>query len=162
MRWSTLLLVASCCVACPAQVTDVGLTLGLNAGGISGGLFGQACGLVTCGPLPGGTMAAGSSAAVAHHGAPNSPFALVIGLPGPCFQFPGIANDVMLSLPPVTLAVGATSAAPSTSLCQQGQARFVLQLPPTAPSGVVFRLQSLGVSNSGALAFSPAIEVTVR
>jgi hypothetical protein len=144
-----------------AQVTDVGLTVTAGGGGLSGATAGQECGLVTCGPLPGGTVSPNGGLAIVHHAAPNSPFVLAIGFPGPCFQFPGIANDFMMALPPVTLAVGTTSAV-QPSPCQQGTAPARLALPATAPSGLVFRLQSLGVSNSGALAFGPAIEATVR
>jgi hypothetical protein len=162
MRWSAAFPLVFLAFPALAQVTDVGLTLGLNAAGTTGGQVGQACGIVTCGALPGGTMGPGRAASVLHHAAASTPFALAIGFPGPCFQFPGIANDVMLNLPPVTLAVGVTTSAPSTSVCQQGVGRYVLTLPATAPRGLVFRLQSLGVSGSGALAFGPAIEITVQ
>jgi hypothetical protein len=157
---SALLVLASVPIPALAQVTDVGLTL---VGTLTGStnMSGQICGTVTCGPLPGGTMAPGGGAVVFHHAAPDTPFALAIGLPGPCTQVPGIANDLMLSMPPVTVAVGIANGVGNPA-CQQGLMRLLLILPGNAPSGVVFRLQSLGVSNSGAPAFRPAIEVTIR
>ena len=143
-----------------AQVNDVGLTM---TGPTNTSLVGQACGPVTCTPFAAGALPPGAARTVTHHAAPNSLYALAIGLPGPCIQFPGITNDVQLLLPPVTLAVGLTVASsPTTAACRQGQARYQFVLPTGAPSGVVFRLQSLGVSNSGALAFGPAIEATVQ
>jgi hypothetical protein len=143
-----------------AQVNDVGLTM---TGPTNTSVVGQACGPLACTLFNAGTLAPGAARTVTHHAALNSLYALAIGLPGPCLQFPGIANDVLLLLPPVTLAVGVTaSPGLSTSACRQGQARYQFIVPAGAPSGVVFRLQSLGVSNSGALAFGPAIEATVQ
>jgi hypothetical protein len=157
---SSSLLVLLLCVPAAAQVTDVGLTM---FGATNTSLAGQACGPVPCGPFAAGTMRPGETRTVVHHAAASTPYVLAIGFPGPCFPFPGIANDVQLALPPVTLAVGATAAQGfSTAVCRQTQARYQLTLPAGAPSGIVFRLQSLGVSNSGALAFGPAIEATVQ
>ena len=136
-------------------VNDVGLTIGDPNTSVS---VGQACGPVACTPLLGGTMAGGSTRTVLHHAAPNSPFVLAIGLPGPCLQIPGLANSLLLLPLPVTLTVGIVSSPSLTANCHQGTGRFSLTLPAGAPSGVVFRLQSIGVSNSGAVAFGPAIE----
>jgi hypothetical protein len=92
-----------------------------------------------------------------------TPFALAIGVPGPCISFTGIANVLQLGPPVATLAVGVTSTPPFfPTPCNQGVAMYGLQVPPGAPPGLVVRFQSLGVSNSGALAFGPAIEATVQ
>jgi hypothetical protein len=160
MRPSHVLAVLALCVPAAAQVTDVGLTM---TGNSNTSLVGQACGATSCTPVAAGAIRPGDTRILTHHAAAGTPYALAIGLPGPCFSFPGIANDVLLQLPPVTLAVGVTlPSGISTAVCRQTQARYQFVLPAGAPSGVVFRLQSLGVSNSGALAFSPAIEATVQ
>jgi hypothetical protein len=159
MRWIAPSLIAlAFAAALPAQAIDVGLTL---SGGVLTVQYGQSCGPVACTPFPGGTMRPGETRTVTHHAPQNTPYVLAIGFPGACFQFPGIENSVLLAVPPATLAIGSVTMPALTAACRQSQARYQLTLPP-APSGLVFRLQSLGQSNSGALAFGPAIEVTVQ
>jgi hypothetical protein len=160
MRWfprslPTLVLAG----ALGAQATDVGLTM---SGGALTVQYGQSCGPVTCTPFPGGTMQPGDTRTVTHHAPQNTPYVLAIGFPGPCFPFPGIDNSVLLAVPPVTLAIGSASLPALTAACRQAQARYQFTLPAAAPGGIVFRLQSLGQSGTGALAFGPAIEVTVQ
>lgn len=145
-------------VPAAAQATDVGLTM---TGGLLTVIYGQACGPVACTPFSGGAMAPGESRVIVHHAARNTPYVLAIGFAGPCTAFPGIENSLLLQLLPATLSVGVASAPSLTSVCPQAQARYQLNLPMTAPTGFSFRLQSLGVSNSGALAFGPAIDVQV-
>jgi hypothetical protein len=146
--------------ALPAQgVTDVGLTLD---GGALTVLYGQTCGAVACAPFPGATIGYGTTRTLTHYAALNSPFVLAMGLPGPCFQFPGIANSVLLGAPIVTLAVGITNQPVLTAACRVAGVRYQLAMPPAGPIGLVVRFQSLGVSNSGMPAFGPAIEVTTQ
>jgi hypothetical protein len=157
MRLRSAFALCTLSAAVPAQVQDVGLTLD---GGMLTVLYGQICGPVGCATFPGATIAFGETRTVAHYAALNSPFVLAIGLPTPCWQVPGIANDALLGAPIITLAVGSASQPILTGACNQAGARVRLSMPPAGPSGVTFVLQSLGVSNSGAIAFGPAIEVT--
>src|SRR5262249_23626380 len=113
-----------------------------------------------CSPFAVGNFPVGGTRVLMHHAAPGSPFVLAIGLPGPCLQFPGLANSLLLQLLPETLTVGLVGPLSVTANCPQGIGRFRLTIPAGTPSGVVFRLQSLGISNSGAAAFGPALEAT--
>lgn len=147
----------------PAQsgpVNDVGLTMD---GGVLTVIYGQVCGPVTCQPLPGGTIAGGESRTLVHYSAPVSPYVIALGLPGNCAQIAGIANVLLLGPPVLTVAVGLTSAPPFVPTpCDQGLAIHTLTVPRGAPSGVAFRVQSLGVSNSGALGFGPSIATAIQ
>jgi hypothetical protein len=141
-----------------AQTTDVGLTMD---GGMLTVLYGQACGPVGCQPFPGGAVGQGQTRTLIHYGAPVSLYVIAAGLPAPCAAIPGIDNVLMLANP-IVLGFGLTSAPPFVPTpCQQGLAHQQLVIPPTAPIGVTFRLQSLGFGNSGALALGPAIETTI-
>lgn len=162
MRSPAAVLASFLAVSIPAQtttVTDVGLTM---ASGLLTVLWGQSCGPVTCTPMPGGSVGLGSTLNITHHAAMNSPFFIAIGLPGPCIPVSGFANSLLLGQPAELLAAGSVTQGSAISACRQGQARHTMQIPPTAPVPITFRLQSLGVSNSGQLAFSPAIETTLR
>jgi hypothetical protein len=143
----------------PAQAQDVGLTMD---GGILTVIYGQDCGPVTCTPMIGGAVGQGQSRTLVHYSEPQSLYAIAIGFPGPCVAIPGFDNALLLSSP-LILGFGLTSSPPFVPLpCQQGIANESFTIPPNAPIGVVFRVQSLGVSpSSGVLAFSPAIEATI-
>ncbi|HLQ37327.1 MAG TPA: hypothetical protein VK348_05985 [Planctomycetota bacterium] len=158
MRFTALLAGALGAALHAQGVNDVGLTMN---GASTGQIFGQSCGPVGCTPFTGGTIPFGASRQLTHWAVINTPYAIAIALPQPCWQFPGIANDILLAPPIVTLAVGVVSQPALTAACRQAVARATLVLPPAGPSGIVVRLQSLGVSGSGAFAFGPAIEVTV-
>ena len=151
-------------VSAPAQatVTDVGLTL---LGSSITPLYGQYCGNVTCTPFTGRTVALSQTVSLVHYAAPSSPFVIAIGLPGPCIQFPGIANSVLLDLSTVqTLSIAVTSGAGQIPTCPQVTSRgaFTMTMPPTAPLPITFRFQSLGVSNNTMPAFSNALELTLQ
>ena len=136
-----------------AQEQDIGLTLDR---------LGQICGTVTCAPIPVGTIARGSTGTVFHYSAVVSPYVVAIGLPGPCVVIPGLGNSLLLGSPIETLSVGTTSTPPFVPTpCQQGVALLQLPIPAAAPVGFLFRLQSAGVSNSGTIAFGPALEATI-
>ena len=161
MRQLSCIVLGALAAALPSQATgvnDVGLTL---SGGVLTVIYGQTCGPLACAPFPGGTIALGETRTVTHWAAPTTPYVLAIGFPGPCIQFPGVANSLLLGFPIETLAIGTVQLASSISACRQGAARYTLVMPPAGPTGIMFRLQSLGVGNSGALAFGPAIEVTL-
>lgn len=153
----------SCCLALAtaaahAQATDVGLTMD---GGLLTVLYGQICGPVACTPFVGGAVGAGQSRSLVHYGAPQSLYAIAIGLPMPCVAIPGIDNVALLNNP-VFLDAGVTSAPPFVPTpCQQGVPSAGLTIPANAPLGFVFRVQSFGVSNSGQFALGPAIEATI-
>ena len=153
---AALLLAAS---FAPAQSQDIGLT---SSGGPLTVLYGQICGPVACQPFVGGNVAAGQTRDFTHYGAPRSNYAIVLGLPGPCTSLPGLDNRLLLGPPFVPIAAGLTSAPPLVpTRCGQGLAPNTLAIPRTAPIGLVFRVQSFGVSNSGAQGFGPAIDVTI-
>jgi hypothetical protein len=164
MRFRTSASIAFIAAATPLlcqtnTVNDIGLVMSSSN---AGSVFGQACGPVTCATFPAGTVGLGATRGLTHYGAPNSPYVLAIGLPGPCTPFPGIGNFLNLAIPMQTLAIGVASAPNPTSACLQGSGRYVLNLPAAAPTPITFRVQSLGMSNSGAPAFGPAIEATLQ
>jgi hypothetical protein len=139
------------------NATDVGIQI---IGSSATSSYGQMCGAVTCTPIPAGTVTPASSRIVTTYGGPGSPYILAIGLPGPCFPFPGIANVLLLSSP-VTLTVGTTLLL-ATTTCTVGPARYTLAVPAGAPTGFTFRLQSLCMSYAlGIPAFTPALEVHI-
>lgn len=158
----TLLLGFSFCAmlsaSAMAQVPDVGLTMD---GGVLTVIYGQVCGPVSCTPLTGGTVGAGQTRSLVHYSAPATLYAIAIGFAGPCVAVPGFDNPLLLQSP-LILGFGLTSAPPFVPLpCQQGIASESFTLPNTTPPGIVFRVQSLGVSPStGLFAFSDAIEAT--
>ena len=167
MRVLGLLLVLVLAANMPSQtgsVTDIGLTMMSGSGPASvGPVTGQMCGVVTCTPFVAPSMSGGETRAVRHHAPTNSLYALAIGLPsGACVPYPGLANYLLLMPPIETLAVGALGPLMLVSSCQQGMAFFQLTVPATAPAGITFRLQSVGVSATGQFALSPAIEVTTQ
>lgn len=140
-----------------AQAIDVGLTMD---GGVLPVIYGQDCGPVTCTPFVAGTVGVNQPRNLIHYAAPQTLYVIGLGLPAPCVAIPGIDNVLLLG-GPIVLDWGITSTPPFVPLpcnLSQGIANFALVLPPTVPIGVTFRLQSLGVSSSGALAFGPAIE----
>lgn len=159
MRSSTILLLAAFTtapLAAQGPVNDVGLALSV---GPPTAVVGQVCGPVTCQPFA-TTAGRGQVLTFVHYSAPISPFALAIGLQGPCRQIPGIGNPLLLAAP-VTLQVGLTSNTPTIrTICDQGLAVEVLTVPASIPPGLVVRVQSLGTSNAGPVGFGPAIEVT--
>lgn len=139
-----------------AQAQDVGLTLDVSP------FFGQDCGPVTCQPLPGGIVSMLQPRVLTHYGAAQSFYAIAIGLPGPCLQVPGFDNVLLLSDPIILIGAGITSSPPFVPLpCDQGIANETLLLPAGLAIGLVFRIQSIGISGSGVLAFSAAIEATI-
>jgi hypothetical protein len=158
-RASLVLFLVSPLAAQANTVTDVGLIMATNN---VGAVFGQACGAVSCTVFPGGTVGLGQTRGLTHFAAPNTPFILAIGLPGQCISFPGIANFLNMAIPMETLTIGTTSSANPTGACLQRAGRYVLTLPPNAPTPITFRVQSLGMSNSGTAAFGPAIESTLQ
>jgi len=98
-----------------------------------------------------------------HFGAPNSFFAIGVGtVPLFCVPVAGIANDLLLGNPILTIGVGFTSNRLASTPCAQGTGQFVLRVPPGTPIGITFNVQSLGFSTStGLAAFSPAISSSV-
>jgi hypothetical protein len=158
MHFPALTAFAFATAASAQSVNDIGLQMD---GGLLTVIYGQSCGPLACAPFIGGNLNGGGTRNLIHWSAQNTAYAIAIGLPGPCVAFPGIGNSLLLDPSSiVTLAVGATVPAP-TAACRQGQARAQLTLPPVVPPGIVFRLQSLGISPStGSPALGPAIEVT--
>lgn len=144
----------------PAQVgtvPDVGLTM-------SGGFplpvtVGQECGPFVCAPIPSAPISRGGARTMTHYAAPNTLFAMGVGtVPLFCVPVAGIANDLMLGNPILTIGVGYTSALNPATPCFQGTGQVVLNVPAGAPIGIAFNVQSVGFSPStGLLAFSPAI-----
>jgi hypothetical protein len=140
-----------------AQATDVGMTMD---GGMLTVIYGQDCGPVACTPFVGGTVGIGQSRSVQVFAAPQSLYAVALGFPGTCLAIPGIENSLLLSSP-VILNASITSAPPFVPLpCQQGVSSESFTIPAAAPTGIVFRIQVFGQSNSGAWAFGPTIEAT--
>lgn len=154
----TLSMTAVTCSAVAAQSQDIGLWLD---GGMLTVIYGQDCGPVGCAPMFGGTMTGGEARNLTMLSAPQTLYALAIGTPGGCVTVPGFDNAVLLQ-DIIVLDFGLTSAPPFVPYpCQQGLAGYTLQLPASFPAGIVFRLQSLGVSvANGVFGFGPAIEVT--
>jgi hypothetical protein len=143
--------------SCRAQAQDVGLWM---SGGFLTVIWGQDCGPVGCAPLFGSFVGRGETRSLTHLSAPQSLYAVAIGFPGPCLAIPGIDNALLLGSP-VILGAGVTTSPPFVPTpCQQGLASESFTIPPNAPAGVVFRVQSFGLSNSGVWAFGPAIEAT--
>jgi hypothetical protein len=141
-----------------AQATEVGLTMD---GGMLTVIYGQDCGPVTCAPFPAGPIGIGQPRTLVHYGAPQSLYAIAVGLPAPCVAIPGIDNALQLG-GPIILDSGLTSAPPFVpTSCQQGVVLYTLVVPAGAPIGLVFRIQSLGVSIGGVFAFGPTIETTI-
>jgi hypothetical protein len=138
-----------------AQTTnDIGITMGTTT------LFGQFCGPVPCTPMPGPTIARGTSAAVTQNAAPNTPFAMAIGAPATgCLPIPGIANGLLMVPPLAVFAIGVTGGPVPVAfgLCPRGVATVQLAVPANAPAGFAFALQSVGVDWIGQLGFSNAI-----
>jgi len=154
---TTMLAGALCAGFATAQVQDVALEMISPTSPV---IFGQQCGPVTCTPLSGSTVAAGQSRTLVHYGQPVSFYAIALGFPGLCLPIPGFDNVLLLDSP-VILGFGVTSTPPFVPLpCQQGFNQETLTLPPGTPPGIVFRVQSLGISVSGPWAFSNAIEAT--
>ncbi len=160
MKLPLLVSLAAALAAAPAaaQTQDVGLTMD---GGVLTVIYGQDCGPVTCTPMFGSVVGAGETRVLTQYSAPQTLYAIAFGLPGACLAVPGFDNRLLLQ-DIILLDVGLTSAPPFVPLpCQQGVASFALTLPDTTPPGIVYRLQSIGVSvQSGAFAFGPAIEAT--
>jgi hypothetical protein len=149
-----------------ASVNDVGLTMD---GGLLTVIYGQACGPFTCTPFPAGplgTSANSRTRTITVHGAPTSFYVLAMSIApptSPCLRIPGIGNALILGLPATTLAFGITSAAvPSPSAaCRQGQGRYVLTVPATAPAGIRIGLQALANSETRGLALTVALETRI-
>ncbi|HZN38732.1 MAG TPA: hypothetical protein VFD82_08005 [Planctomycetota bacterium] len=142
-----------------AQYNEVGLTMD---GGVLTVIYGQVCGPVTCQPFPGGTVGPGQTRLLVHYSNPTSLYIIAIGLQGPCLPVPGFGNVLLLDSP-VILSFGVTSTPPFVPTgCNQGMDSYTLSIPPSAPLGFQFRVQSLGFSNFGVLAFGPAIEATIQ
>jgi len=140
-------------IAVAQSSPDVGLTLG--GGNVSAG---QICGPVSCQPLPSVALARGITYSVQQNSRPTSPFVIGIGMPmNTCVPFPGIANGLLLGSPAAVLAVGVTGPPVPAPLCPRGVATVQFPVPATAPVAFAFHLQSVGVTWTNQLAFSPAI-----
>lgn len=154
----TLLLSLLCCaLARPAvsQAQDIGLTMDA---GLLTVLYGQVCGPVGCTPFVAGPTGVGTSRSVVHYSAPQTLYAIAIGLPGPCVATPAFDNSLLLQNP-IVIGWGLTSAPPFVGLpCQQGLATEVVAIPAGAPTGFTFRVQSFGQSLNGNFGFGPALE----
>ena len=132
---------------------DIGLTMDSPTA-----LLGQICGPVPCQPFAAGTVAVGSTRVLTHSSAPWSPFALALGMPTAlCVQVPGVANTLLLGQPIAVIAIGTTGPPVPAGLCGRGVANVPFAVPPNAPRGFAFHLQSVGVAWSGALAFGPTL-----
>ena len=164
MRYPLSCLLAGALLAgnATAQISfnEIGLTMD---GGVLTVLYGQVCGPVTCQPFPGGTVGPGQTRNLTHYGQPVSLYIFALGLPGPCLAVPGFGNVLLLDNPINILDFGVTTTPPFVPTgCNQGMGFTQLSIPLGAPLGFQFRLQSLGVTNSGALAFGPAIDSKVQ
>jgi hypothetical protein len=152
-----LFLSSTLATAAAAQTQDVGLYMD---GGLLTVLYGQECGPVNCTPFVSGPVGAGETRSLTLFGAPVSFYAVALGFPGACLSIPAFDNVLLLDSP-LILGFGLTSTPPFVPTpCQQGLAVETLTIPVGTPPGIVFRVQSLGVSNSGVWAFGPAIEAT--
>ena len=156
----TALFLAGAASAQVGTVPDVGLTM---SGGLLPVTAGQECGPFVCAPLPAPPISRGGARTMTHFGAPNSFFAIAVGtVPLSCVPVGGIANDLMLGNPIITIGVGFTGPLLASTPCGQGTGQAVLNVPPGAPIGATFNVQSLGFSPSTRLAaFSPAIAAAV-
>jgi hypothetical protein len=157
MRWSAPCLFALA-AALPAQATvNVGLQM------VASGIVGQQCGPLACAPFPGGTVALLQQRTFVHWSVPYTPYLIAIGLPGPCMQVPGIANSLLLAPASVVLlSVGATGGPPLNAWCLQGQGRYTLTFPASAPLPITFRIQSVGMTTNAMVGLGPAIELTLQ
>ncbi|HEX5052521.1 MAG TPA: hypothetical protein VFZ65_12160 [Planctomycetota bacterium] len=154
--------VTSIAGAALAQTTseDVGLTLG---GPSINTPIGQICGPVPCQPLPGGGITRGATYYLTQNAAAFSPYAMAIGTPtSTCMQIPGIANGLLLGTPTTIFAAGVTGPPVPVFLCPRGVDTVQFVIPTSVPAGIGFHLQSVGVSWSGELAFSPAIAAVTQ
>ena len=149
---------AALAITAPAQVQDVGLTLD---GGVLTVIYGQACGPVSCSPMVGGPIAGGQARMLTQYSAPQTLYAVAVGVPGACLPLPGFGNSLLLQNPFV-LSWGVMPTPPFAPIpCQQTFFAVPLMLPAGTPAGIALRLQSVGVSPStGQFAFGPAIDVT--
>lgn len=137
---------------------EIGLTMD---GGVLTVLYGQICGPVTCQPFV-GSIGPGQTRNLTHYGQPVSLYIFALGLPGPCLAVPGWGNVLLLDNPISILDFGVTTTPPFVPTgCNQGMGFTQLSIPLGAPLGFVFRLQSLGITNTGVLSFGPAIETTI-
>ncbi len=159
----------SCLLACTLLASlgaqtgpydDLGLTMD---GGVLTVIYGQVCGPVACASLPAGTVSGGESRSLVVYGAPVTPFVVALGLPQPCAAIPGFGNGLLLGAPVITLAVGTTSAPPFVPTpCNQGVAIVSLPVPRGTPAGITFRVQSLGIGQSGLPGFGPTLEARTQ
>lgn len=158
-----MLLAALSAATVPAQigtVPDVGLTM---TGGLLPVTSGLACGPFACVAHPAPAIPRGQARNITHFGAPQSLYAIGVGLPPfACIPWSGIANYLMLGNPVITMSVGVTGPRLLSTPCAQGTAAIVLLVPAAAPPGLLFNIQSLGISPaSGQVAFSHAIGTAV-
>jgi hypothetical protein len=141
-----------------AQATDIGLTMD---GGMLTVIYGQSCGPVPCTPFTAGPIGIGQPRNLIHFGAPQTLYAIAVGLPTPCIVIPGLDNALQLN-GPIILDSGITTSPPFVPLpCNQGIANYSLVVPPSAPIGLQVHIQSLGVSINGAFGFGPTIVTTI-
>jgi hypothetical protein len=151
-NWMLLLpaLAAGLSAQSTGSVNDVGLTI--DGGTAGNGSFGQICGAFSCTPVTASAVLVGSTRQLTHWGAASTPFVIAISLlpAAPmCLPFPGIGNALALDPNLVTLTVGVTAPlGASTVACRVTPGRTVLAMPATAPPGIGFRLQSIGISFS--------------
>lgn len=165
MRFSLLslagLTLAALTSALPAQtrVMDVGLTMDL--GSVLPAFVGYDCGPFNCQGIPNSPFRRGSVRTFTIFGAPQTPYILGVGAQGPCRFIAGVGNGLLLGAPVIILRVGRTGVVLPGQPCRQGMDVFRYTLPATAPPGFSIRFQGIGVSNSGALAFGPAIDTDI-
>jgi hypothetical protein len=157
MRLLPCLLLA---VAIPAQTATV--NIGLQAiGGTA--TIGQECGPLTCTPFQGGAIGLGQQRSLIHWSVPVAPYLIAMGLPAPCQTVPGIANSLLVDpASTVLLAAGVTTVPTITGFCLQGQGRYTLIMPASAPLPITFRLQSAGMTTNLMVGLGPAIELTLQ
>lgn len=155
------LVLAALAPALPAQtrVMDVGLTMDL--GPLLPAFVGYSCGTFSCQAFTNSPFPRGSVRTFTIFGAPQTPYVLAVGAPGQCVTHPGVGNALLLGTPVITLRVGTTGALVPGTSCNQGMDVFPFTMPRTAPPGVRIRFQGAGVSNSGAVAFGPAIDSNI-
>ncbi|MFO1078240.1 MAG: hypothetical protein U1E73_11020 [Planctomycetota bacterium] len=161
MRPVSFAFAAALVLPAPAQtVGDVGLTMG---GGILPVIYGQRCGAFTCQPFLAGSVGPAQPYDVTVFGAPQQVCALAAGRPSavPCLGYQGLANMLVLTNQPITLAIGVTGTGNPIGVCNQGRAVYWLQLPGGTPSGVAFLLQAVAMSaGQGVPAFTIALRTT--
>ncbi|GAB4156069.1 MAG: hypothetical protein Fur0037_24370 [Planctomycetota bacterium] len=155
-----MLLCSALSAAAVAQSeNDVGLTMD---GGILTVIYGQNCGPLACTPFPAGGVTFLDRRTVIAYGAMQSPYMVALGLRGPCLQFPGVGNRLLLQLPAAPLFLGVCDRPLMTGACRQYMGRNSFVLPPSGPAGLAFRMQSVGVGNAGIPAFGPALDLVLR